>query len=102
VRAAVDPSREARRQTYQRDLEHAHRLRRSSFSGDNPVGRVGVQKDSLEPEQPRRDLQIATLFTGMRTENVTKTRWELSTGIAAACTSRARRPRHSRSRSRRR
>lgn len=73
------------------------RLRRTSFSGDNPVGRLGVQKYSLDPEQPRieeehmpewlrrvealsnplrRDLQLAALFTGMRTENVTKIRWE--------------------------
>lgn len=73
------------------------RLRRSSFSGENPVGRVGVQKYSLKPEQPRveeehmpewlrrvealanplrHDLQLAALFTGMRTENVTKIRWE--------------------------
>lgn len=73
------------------------RLRRSTFSGDNPVGRLGVQKFSLDPEQPRieeedmpewlrrvraltnpirRDLQLAALFTGMRTENVTKIRWD--------------------------
>ena len=73
------------------------RLRRSSFSGDNPVGRLGVQKFSLDPEQPRieeedmpewlrrvealsnpirRELQLTALFTGMRTENVTKIRWE--------------------------
>ncbi len=73
------------------------RLRRSTFSGDNPVGRLGVQKFSLDPEQPRieeedmpewlrrvealsnpirRDLQLTALFTGMRTENATKIRWE--------------------------
>ena len=61
------------------------------------MGRLGVQKFSLDPEQPRieeedmpewlrrveamsnpirRDLQDAALFTGMRTENVTKIRWE--------------------------
>ena len=74
------------------------RLRRSSFSGDNPVGRLGVQKYSLAPEQPRieeedmpewlrrvellpnpirRDLQLTALFTGMRTENVSKIRLDL-------------------------
>lgn len=73
------------------------RLRRSTFSGDNPVGRLGVQKFSLDPEQPRieeedmpewlrrvellsnpirRDLQLTALFTGMRTENVRNIRWE--------------------------
>lgn len=79
----------------------ARRLRRTSFTSENPIGKLGVQKFRLEgrdaptrervldedlPEwlrrvellssQLRRDLQMVTLFTGMRDSNVTNMRWE--------------------------
>ena len=78
----------------------ARRLRRTSFTAENPIGKLGVQKFRLEgrdaprrdrvldedlPEwlrrvqllSPiRRDLQLVTLFTGMRDSNVTNMRWE--------------------------
>lgn len=77
------------------------RLRRSTFTAENPIGKLGVRKYSLtgnlEPERPRvadddlpewlrrvdamtnavrRDLQIVALFTGLRDANVTTLRWE--------------------------
>lgn len=80
----------------------ARRLRRSSFTAENPVGRHGVAKYALtgehEPERPRvkdadlpewhrrvrmlssavrRDLQMLTLFTGLREANSTTIRWEI-------------------------
>jgi integrase len=78
----------------------ALRLRRSSFTAANPVGKLGVQKYKLEgrdaPKRERvldedmpewfrrvgllqglrRDLQLTTLFTGMRDSNVIGMRWE--------------------------
>jgi len=77
------------------------RLRRTTFSGENPVGRLGVAKYALtgehEPERPsvrqedmpewlrrvgtlspiRRDMQMVALFTGLRDANVTTLRWEI-------------------------
>jgi integrase len=78
------------------------RLRRSTFTGENPVGILGVTKFSLSgdhaPEQPkiadsdlpewyrrihmlsnsiRRDLQLVALFTGLRDANATTLRWEI-------------------------
>jgi integrase len=80
----------------------ARRLRRSTFTVENPVGRLGVQKFALTgehaPEQPkvadgdlpewyrrvhmlsnsiRRDLQMLTLFTGLRDANASRLRWEI-------------------------
>lgn len=80
----------------------ARRLRRSTFTAENPVGRLGVAKYALtgehEPERPRirdadlpewfrrvnmlsnsirRDLQMLTLFTGLRDANATTLRWEI-------------------------
>jgi integrase len=78
----------------------ARRLRRTSFTAENPIGKLGVQKFRLEgrdaPQRDRvldedlpewlrrvqllspirRDLQLVTLFTGMRDSNVTNMRWE--------------------------
>ncbi len=80
----------------------ARRLRRTTFTGENPIGELGVAKFSLtgehEPERPRvldedlpewlrrvdmlpnsirRDLQMLTLFTGLRDANVTTLRSEI-------------------------
>jgi len=78
------------------------RLRRSTFTQENPIGRLGVARyvlsDEHEPERPsvqgddlaewlrrvglianpiRRDLQMLALFTGMRDLNVRTLRWEV-------------------------
>jgi integrase len=80
----------------------ARRLRRSTFTAENPIGRHGIAKYALagehEPERPRikdadlpewfrrvgmlssairRDLQMLTLFTGLRDANATTLRWEI-------------------------
>lgn len=79
----------------------ARRLRRSTFTGENPIGRLGVAKYALtgehKPEQPsvreedmpewlrrvgmlsaiRRDLQMLVMFTGLRDANASRLRWEL-------------------------
>jgi integrase len=79
----------------------ARRLRRSTFTAENPVGRLGVGKYALAgehaPEQPRvndadlpewyrrvqvlspirRDLQMLTLFTGLRDANASRLRLDI-------------------------
>lgn len=78
------------------------RLRRSTFTGENPVGALGVTKFSMTGENARerpkiadgdmpewyrrvhmlsnsirRDLQMLTLFTGLRDANATTLRFEI-------------------------
>jgi integrase len=77
------------------------RLRRTSFTAENPIGRLGVGKYTLagehEPERPRvhdadlpewfrrvkllapirRDLQMLALFTGLRDANASTLQWSI-------------------------
>lgn len=77
------------------------RLRRTTFAGENPIGRLGVAKYALtgehKPDQPsvrqedmpewfrrvgllsqiRRDLQMLVMFTGLRDANASRLRWEV-------------------------